>query len=88
MPRRGLIENSPRDAAKIKHPRSCILLRGNGSEKLIQLASGEPPRQVHLEEAILRVDETRGIRKISACSGSYGGNTERIALDLRGLGES
>ena len=53
-----------------------------------QLTGGAPAREVHLEEAVLGVDETDGTRHIGARAAAYGRDAEGIARDRDRLRES
>ena len=59
-----------------------VLLDRHLPEQLGELASGEPARQVHLEKAILAVDESRRVSEVDAIRGRDSGNTEAIPLDF------
>ena len=52
-------DHATRHRAEAETPRAPVLLERHGAEQLGQLAGREAARQVHLEEAVLRVRVTR-----------------------------
>jgi len=53
-----------------------------------KLSGGAAPRQIHLEEAILRVEKAEGARDIFSRCCVNGWNAERVAFDRNGCGET
>jgi hypothetical protein len=62
-------------------PDGAIGLQRADPNQRCQLAGRTPPRQVHLEEAILRVHEPGGACDIAAGCALNRGDTERVADD-------
>jgi hypothetical protein len=62
------------------HTHLTVELNGGVADERRQLPCGPPPSQIHLEEAILRVDEAGGPRHVRAGNSSDGGNAEAVAL--------
>ena len=52
------VHGAPRLRAKAMHADFVIEREGTGTDKRRQLAGGTPARQIHLEEAVLRVQKT------------------------------
>src|SRR5262249_16382475 len=78
--RRGLAhEHRHRAEAVSSHP--AVLRQGGATEELRELSSGRPPQQIHLEEAVLRMDKAQSARSVQSIRGADGRNTERIAVD-------
>src|SRR6266480_4588654 len=69
-----LREHLAGDRAKPEQAGPAVLLEGRAAEQLRQLPGGEPPREVHLEIAVLRVHETGGVREVGAVGGLDGGH--------------
>src|SRR5436853_53594 len=61
-----LREHLAGDRAKPEQAGPAVLLESHPAEQLRQLPGGEPPREVHLEIAVLRVHETAGVREVCA----------------------
>ena len=53
-----------------------------GTDERRELAGGTPPREVHLEEAVLRVKKPERASDVLARGAADRGNAEPIALDL------
>ena len=62
------------------HPHLAVERQGRVAHQRRQLAGRAPPGQVHLEEAILRVDEAGGPGHVFAGNAADGGDAERVAL--------
>ena len=56
-------------------------------QQLGQLTGRQPAQQVHLEEALLSVDEAEGARGVEAVAGLHGGRPESIPLHRHRPGE-
>src|SRR5256884_5822087 len=69
-----LREHLAGDPAKPEQAGPAVLLESHPAEQLRQLPGGEPPREVHLEIAVLRVHETAGVREVCAVGGLDGGH--------------
>ena len=70
------------------HADFAIEREGTGTDKRRQLAGGTPPRQIHLEEAVLRVQKTERTSDVLARGAADRGDAEPIALDSHGRRES
>ncbi len=55
-----------RHLPEAEYARGLVLLQSSLPDKLRQFAGGEAPRQIHLEEPVLSVDEPRAVGKIGA----------------------
>src|SRR5690606_17469242 len=75
------LEHFTRDVAEAKASRTFVLNERSLTDQLCELTGREPPRQVHLEEPILRVHESGGESEIGPVRGGDRRDTERIALD-------
>ena len=70
---RGFASPAARAARKSKRRARTVLLQRDRAEQLRQLAGREAARQIHLEEAILRVHEAGAVREVGARCGGDGG---------------
>ncbi len=61
--RRRSFDHAARDGAEAEAARAPVLLQRHRAKQLRQLARRQPARQVHLEEAVLRVRVTRWRRR-------------------------
>ncbi len=58
------------------------------AEELGELARRAPAREVHLEEALLRVQEAGGARDVGTAPAAHDGDAVRVALDTDGRREA
>src|SRR6202034_3727913 len=77
----GLRQHLARHVAEPEEAELAVLIERHRTEQLRELARGEPPRQVHLEEAILRVQEAGGEGEVAAAGRRDGRHAARIARD-------
>ena len=68
-------------SSEAEDARGFVLRQRGGADDLRQLPGGQAARQVHLEEAILAVQETRRVREIRPRHGGDSGYAESVALD-------
>ena len=80
-------DDLPRDSAEPEKPRLAILLECHRTEEFRELPGREAPREVHLEEAILGVEEAGGEGKIAPIGGLDRRHAARIAGDAHRGGE-
>ncbi len=61
----------------------CALVSGEGGapEEFRQFPGRTASRQVHLEETILRVDETKGAGDVESCGALDGRHSKRVAIN-------
>ncbi len=69
-----------RDVAKAVDPRLAVDVQGRGPEQLGQLARGAAAKKVHLEEAVLRVDEAGGAGHVEPALPDDARHSEGVAL--------
>ena len=77
----GLREHLARDAAEAEQARLAVLIQRHLAEQLGQLPGRQPPRQVHLEEAVLGVHEAGRPGQIGAGGGLDRRHAARVARD-------
>ena len=58
------------------------MVEGFGAKKLRQPARAHPPRELHLEIAILRMDESGSAREIADVASTNMRHAALVALDL------
>ena len=80
-------DHLPRDSAEPEKARLAILLERHRTEQFRELPGREAPREVHLEEAILGVEEAGGEGKIAPIGGLDRRHAARIAGDAYRGGE-
>ena len=77
-----LLHDRERDFPEAEQARLTILLHGDLAEQLGQLAPGQPPRQVHLEEPVLAVHEPGAISQVDPVRRSDRGHAQPVTFDL------
>ncbi len=79
--RRGGVDHTPRVGTKTQHARARVDRYSERSQKLRELSRGSPPREIHLEKTILRMQEAESARRVGTRRGGNRRNSKRIALD-------
>ena len=77
----GELERAMRDIAEAMQARFFVHFECPDAHQARQLTGRLAPLQIHLEKAILRVQEAEGSRDVLAGFGGDGWHAERIALD-------
>ena len=69
-------------------PAELVEVRESGGDALGEFPGGGAAQEVHLEESLLRVNETDGVGGVVKRRGPDNGDADGVALDRRGSGEA
>ena len=86
--RRQGLDGASRDEPEPQDARLAVHLERGPAEERRELAGGAPPEEVHLEEALLRVQEAGGARHVEAAPPAHDRHAERVALDAHRRAET
>ena len=75
------LHGPPGDEAKPEDTRLAVHLERGAPDERRELAGRAAPQEVHLEEALLRVQEAGGARHVEAAAAAHDRHPERVALD-------